>query len=310
MTKLPQKLLVAGGGPIGSELSQCFARFGSEVTLLDMAPSILTREDPDMREFVQKSFEKDDIHMLFKVKIKKVEHGEYIHKVTYEKDGKDEEVVGNALFVSVGRRPNIENLKLENAQIQTSRTGIIINQYCQTSASHIYACGDVAGGYQFTHFADYQARLVLRNALFPGKAKADYRVVPWCTYTDPELARVGISEQEAQQKNISHDIFRYDLSQLDRAVCDSEGRGLVKVVTKKGKDKILGASIVGFHAGDLLQEYVFAMKQNLGLKHISSTIHPYPTMAEATRRASDEWMRSRLKPWIVKLFTWYFGMLF
>lgn len=310
LTTLPKRLIVIGGGPIGSEIAQVFARLGSQVTLMDLAPGILPKEDLDMKAFVQKAFLEDGIQFRFNAKLKKVNHGTSFHTVVFDYENKEETLECDGIFVAVGRKPNIEGLELEKGGIAYDKKGIMINDFCQTTTPHIYACGDVAGHYQFTHFADYQARLILRNALFPGKTKADYRVVPWCTYTDPELARVGLSETEAKQKNIPHDVFTYDLSDLDRAVCDSEGQGLVKVITHKGKDTLLGAAIVGFHAGDLLQEFVFAMKNNLGLKSISQTIHPYPTMSEATRRAADLWMKSKLTPTLSKLFKWYFKNLF
>ena len=310
LTTLPKRLVVIGGGPIGSEVAQAFARFGSQVTLIDMAHGILPREDLDLKNFVQKAFLEEGIQFRFNAQLKKVHHSSSSHTVTFEYQGKEETLECDGIFVSVGRKPNVGGLELDKVGIATHKGGIVINLYCQTTLPHVYACGDVAGPYQFTHFADYQARLILRNALFPGKTKADYRVVPWCTYTDPELARVGLSQTEAQQKNIPHDVFTYDLSDLDRAVCDSQGQGMVKVLTQKGKDQILGAAIVGFHAGDLLQEFVFAMKHNLGLKSISQTIHPYPTMSEATRRVSDLWMKSKLTPTLSKLFKWYFKNLF
>ncbi len=302
---LPKRLVVIGGGPIGSEMAQCFARFGSQVTIMDIAPSILPREDEDLSGFVSESFKKDGIVFYMKCQLKKVSHGTPT-VITMERDGKEDTIECDEIFVAVGRRPNISGLRLEDIGIQYSNKGITINEYCQTTHPHIYACGDVAGPYQFTHFADDQARLILRNALFPGKTKSDYRVVPWCTYTDPELARVGLSEAEVKQKNIPHDVFTYDLSELDRALCDGEGQGRVKVITQKGKDKILGAAIVGFHAGDLLQEFVFAMKHGLGLAAISKTIHPYPTMVETAKRVADTWSKSRLKPWMATVLKWYF----
>ena len=307
---LPKRLVVVGGGPIGSEMAQCFARFGSSVTLIDMAPGILPREDADLKDVVHKSFLEDGIQFKFNAQLKKVHHGSSTHTVTFDYQGKEEQLECDGIFVAVGRKPNTAGLELEKVGIATEKRGIIINKYCQTTLPHVYACGDVAGPYQFTHFADYQARLILRNALFPGKSKADYAYVPWCTYTDPELARVGLSETEVQQKNIAHDVFKYHLSDLDRAVCDGEDRGMVKVITQKNKDKILGAGIVGFHAGDILQEFVFAMKQGLGLKAISQTIHPYPTMSEAPRRCADLWMRAQLKPSVAKVLKWYFKHLF
>jgi pyruvate/2-oxoglutarate dehydrogenase complex dihydrolipoamide dehydrogenase (E3) component len=308
---LPKRLVVVGAGPIGSELAQCFARFGSHVIMLDNGPYILHREDEDLRKIVEASFKEDGVETRHKVNVTKVHHGETNHIVTYENDSaKIENIECDAILLAVGRKPNLEGLNLGGIGIETNPQGVVINDYCQTSVKNIYACGDVAGHYQFTHFADYQARLVLRNALFPGRMKADYRVVPWCTYTDPELARVGLSETDAKNRNIAHDVFRYDLKDLDRAICDSADTGLVKVITKKGSDKILGASIASFHAGDLLQEYVFAMKQGLGLKAIANTIHPYPTMAEATKRTADSWARTQLKPWVAKTFSWYFKTLF
>jgi len=306
---LPKRMVIVGGGPIGSELAQCFARFGSQVTILSTAKSIIPREDEDMRKHVIDAFSKEGIQMRFGVNVKKMVHGEP-HLVTFDDQGHDETLECDAILLAVGRKPNMNGLSLDKVGIHTTKQGIVINDYCQTSVPHIYACGDVAGPYQFTHFADYQARLILRNALFPGKTKADYRVVPWCTYTDPELARVGLSETEAQQQNIPHNVFKFDISDLDRAICDSADKGLVKVITAKGKDKILGASIVGHQAGDLLQEFVFAMKQNLGLKAIANTIHPYPTMSETAKRIADVWSRSRLSPTVAKILKWYFKSLF
>ncbi|MBI3019249.1 MAG: FAD-dependent oxidoreductase [Deltaproteobacteria bacterium] len=240
LTTLPKRLAVIGGGPIGSEMAQAFGRFGSQVTLIDLAHGILPREDADLKDYVQNAFLEDGIQFRFNAQLKKVNHGHSSHVVTFESQGKEETLECDEIFVAVGRKPNMAGLDLEKGGIATDKRGIVINEYCQTSLPHVYACGDVAGPYQFTHFADYQARLILRNALFPGKTKADYRVVPWCTYTDPELARVGLSQTEAKQKNIPHDVFTYDLSDLDRAVCDSEGQGLVKVITHKGKDTLLG----------------------------------------------------------------------
>ncbi|OGW17438.1 MAG: hypothetical protein A3K09_05705, partial [Nitrospinae bacterium RIFCSPLOWO2_12_FULL_47_7] len=255
---LPKRFVVIGGGPIGSELAQCFARFGAKVTILDMGKTILPREDEDLRNYVIESFKKDEITMIHEMKLTHVLHGETEHVVSYtDKEGASHQIACDAILVAAGRRANIDGLELQKAGVEATPRGIGVNAYLQTSASHIYACGDVAGSYQFTHFADAQARLILRNALFPGKSKFEDRVVPWCTYTDPELSRVGLSETEAKVKNISHDVTCYDLKDLDRAVCDSQDSGKVKVVTQKGKDKILGAAIVGAHAGDILQEFVF-----------------------------------------------------
>lgn len=303
---LPKRLLILGGGPIGSELAQCFARFGSKVILVNRAASILTREDPDMSQLIQKSFTEEGIKLHFNVNITKVIHLATHHEISLEAGDQYEEIECDALFIAVGRKPNIEGLELEKIGIDVSSKGIFINDYCQTSLRHIYACGDVAGPYLFTHFADYQARLILRNALFPVKARADYRVVPWCTYTDPELARVGLSEKEAKEKKIPVDVYKYDIAELDRAICDGEGRGLIKILTKKGSDRILGAAIVSHHAADVLQEIVLAMKQGLGLRAITKTIHPYPSMNEAVKRTADMWLRTRLSPRMTQWLKRYF----
>ncbi|MBI2608840.1 MAG: dihydrolipoyl dehydrogenase [Deltaproteobacteria bacterium] len=310
LEKLPKSMIFIGGGPISSELSQCMARFGSQVTLLDRGAGLLHREDRDMAAFVQEAFVKDDMTLNFNGEVTHISHEPHLHHVTFKKQNETLQYQAEKLFLALGRTPTLHGLGLEKVGIQFTPQGIGINQHCETNIPHIYACGDVAGPYQFTHFADYQARIILRNALFPGKSKVDYRVIPWCTYTDPELARVGLSEKEVKEKKISHQIIKYELNEHDRAVCDSENHGLVKIITEKRSDKILGASIVGPHAGDLLQEFTFAMKNNAGLKAISKTIHPYPTMTEISKRTADEWMRRKLTPIVLKALKFYFKKLF
>lgn len=307
---LPKRFVVIGGGPIGSELAHAFSRFGSYVTLIDFAPGILMREDPDLRAVIESQFQKEGIQCRFSAKVQRILHAAARHIVSIETSGREENFECDAIFLAVGRKANTGGLGLEKVGIMMNERGIIINDYGQTSLKHIYACGDVAGSYQFTHFADYQARRVLRNALFPGRARVVTDVVPWCTFTDPELARVGLSETEAKQRKIAHDVYKYEISELDRAVCEGEATGFVKVITKKSSDKILGAAIVGPHAGDLIQELVLALQKGIGLKTLASTIHPYPTMAEVSKKVSEVWMRSLLKPWMTKILKFYFQLLF
>jgi len=213
--------------------------------------------------------------------------------------------------VAVGRAPNVNGLGLEKAGVQYDKKGVKTDATLRTTAKNIYACGDIVGPYQFTHTADFQARLILRNALFPGKSKIDYRVVPWCTFTEPEVARVGLNESEAKQNSVAHDVYQYSFSDLDRAVCDREFEGFIKVLTHKGTDQILGVTLVGSHAGDLLHELALAMHQKIGLKKVATMIHVYPTLAEVSKRIADIYQRSRLtdgsKKWLKRYFRWRFG---
>jgi pyruvate/2-oxoglutarate dehydrogenase complex dihydrolipoamide dehydrogenase (E3) component len=202
-------------------------------------------------------------------------------------------------------------LDLEKAGVRSTPKGILVNERLQTSAPHIYACGDVTGPYLFTHTADFQARLILRNALFPGSSKIDYQVVPWCTFTDPEVARVGLNEREAHQKNILFDVYTSSMEELDRAVCERETEGFIKVLTKRGSDRLLGVALVGPHAGDLIHEMILAMQAGIGLKKIASMIHIYPTLAEICKRITSVYQSSRLTPrtkkWLRRYFDWRFG---
>lgn len=309
MRVLPKRFAIIGAGPIGSEIAQCFARFGSHVTLIDIAPGILPREDGDMKGYVEGVFQAEGIEFKFNTKVVGVRHEPDHHVLNLERGGRGEEIVCDEIFIAVGRRANIGGLELERVGIATDKRGIAINDYCQTSLPHVFACGDVTGPYLFTHFADYQARIVLRNAFFPGKKRVDYRVVPWCTYTDPELSRVGLSESEALEKKLSFDLHSFELSDLDRAICDGDAMGKMKVITRRGSDEILGGAIVGAHAGDLIQEIAFAMKNRLGLKAILNTIHPYPTFGESIKKVAEAWLRARFRPWMKGLFCWYFRNL-
>ncbi len=291
----PQRLLVLGGGPIGCELAQAFARLGSRVTLVEMLPRLLAREDPEVSDLVQKRFEAEGIRVLTGHEAARflLENGE---KVMFaEHDGQEVRVAFDDVLVAVGRVANTAGYGLEELGIGTTAAGTIeTDAYLRTVYPNIYACGDVAGPYQFTHTASHQAWTATVNALF-GRFrtfKADYRVIPWATFTDPEVARVGLNESEAKQKNIPHAVTVYGIDDLDRAIADGCTDGFVKVLTRPGTDKILGVTIVAEHAADLLAEWVLAMKHGLGLNKILGTIHVYPTLAEANKYAAGAWKRS------------------
>ncbi len=312
LTELPKRLVVLGGGPIGAELTQVFARLGSQVAVVDMADCLIPREDPEASCLIRDQFQSEGIGIFVNSKGKEIKgNGDsYELIVTHSSEG-DKSIPFDKILVAIGRSPNVMGLNLEKAGVRFSKQGIEVDPYLRTSANHIYACGDVVGPYQFTHTADFQARLILRNALFPGRSKIDYRVVPWCTFTAPEVARVGLNEKEAQEKGISYDVYNYSLGDLDRAVCDREDQGFIKVLTKKGSDQILGATLVGPHAGDLIHEIILAMQQNIGLKKISGMIHIYPTLAEISKRVADTFQAKRLSPrlkkWLKSYFAWRFG---
>ncbi|GMV59075.1 MAG: hypothetical protein AMXMBFR72_21750 [Betaproteobacteria bacterium] len=295
LRELPKRLVVLGGGPIGSELTQAFARLGSQVTQVEMLPRLLIREDPEVSEIVQRRFEAEGIRVLVGHKAKRfaVEGGEKILIAEYE--GHDVRIPFDALLVAVGRIANTEGYGLEELGIGTTKARTVeTDEYLQTIYPNIYACGDVAGPFQFTHTASHQAWYAAVNALFGSfrRFKADYRVIPWSTFTDPEVARVGLNESEAKAQNVPHTVTVYGIDDLDRAIADGEAHGFVKVLTKPGTDRILGATIVGEHAGDLLAEYVLAMKHGLGMNKILGTIHIYPTLAEANKYAAGNWKRA------------------
>jgi pyruvate/2-oxoglutarate dehydrogenase complex dihydrolipoamide dehydrogenase (E3) component/uncharacterized membrane protein YdjX (TVP38/TMEM64 family) len=291
--KLPKRLVVLGGGPIGSELTQCFARFGAQVTQVEMAPRIMGREDPEVSAIVKKKFEDEGVTVLTNHKAKQVvvESGEKF--LIVEHNGADKKIPFDEIFCAVGRVANLTGFGLEELGIPAKRV-VETNEYLETIYPNIFACGDVAGPFQFTHTASHMAWYCAVNALFGKfkKFKVDYSVVPWATFTDPEVARVGLNEMEAKEKGIAFDVHVYGIDDLDRAIADGEAHGFVKVITPKGSDKILGATIVGEHAGDLLVEFVAAMKHGFGLEGILATIHTYPTLGEANKFAAGVYKRS------------------
>jgi pyruvate/2-oxoglutarate dehydrogenase complex dihydrolipoamide dehydrogenase (E3) component/uncharacterized membrane protein YdjX (TVP38/TMEM64 family) len=294
---LPPRLVVLGGGPVGSELAQAFARLGSKVTQVEMLPRILAREDPDVSRIVTERFEREGIQVLAGHTARRflVEGDRKI--LVAEHQGAEVRVEFDQVLVAVGRAPRTEGLGLEALGIGTANGGTIqCDEFLRTKYPNITVCGDVAGPYQFTHTAAHQAWYAAVNALF-GRFRtfrADYRVIPWSTFTDPEVARVGVNEQEARERKIGYQATVYSMTELDRAIADGEATGFVKVLTAPGTDRILGVTIVGSHAGDLLAEYVLAIKQNIGLNRILGTIHVYPTLAEANKYAAGEWRRGQV----------------
>lgn len=305
--ELPKRLLVLGGGPIGCELSQCFARFGSEVSIMIPNERIMPREDKDVTDYVTKRFAEEGINVLPNRKMIEFIERDGEKVLISEVEGQREEVVFDQLLVAIGRQANVEGFGLENLDIATTPAGTIeVNEYLQTKYPNVFACGDVAGPYQFTHSAAHQAWYAAVNALFGGfkKFKVDYSVIPAATFTDPEIASVGLNEQAAQEKGIPYEVTTFDIEELDRAIADSDAHGMVKVLTVPGKDKILGATIVGPHSGEMITEYVSAMKNKLGLNKILGTIHIYPTLSEANKYAAGEWKRAhapeKVLNWIEK----------
>ncbi len=306
---LPRRMVVLGGGPIGCELSQAFARLGAEVTQVEMGPRIMVREDPDVSELAKAALQADGVQVLTGHKALRCEKAGDSKVIIVECAGLEQRIEFDALVCAVGRVARLSGYGLEELGIPTQRT-VETNEYLQTLYPNIYAAGDVAGPYQFTHTAAHQAWYAAVNALFGDfkKFKADYSVIPWATFIDPEVARVGLNEQEANEQGIPYEVVKFGIADLDRAIADSEAHGFVKVLTVPGKDRILGATIVGVHAGDLLAEYVLAMKHGLGMNKILGTIHTYPTLSEANKYAAGEWKRAhqpvRLLEWVRKYHDW------
>ena len=312
LDEVPKRLVVLGGGPIGSELAQSFARLGSQVTQVEMGPRIMAREDEEVSELAKKALQADGVDVRVGHKALRCEIIDGEKTLIVEHEGQEHNIAFDQLLCAVGRSARLTGYGLEDIGIPTNRT-VETNEYLETLYPNIFAAGDVAGPYQFTHVAAHQAWYAAVNALFGDfkKFKADYTVIPWATFVDPEVARVGLNEMEAKEKNIAYEVTKYGMDDLDRAIADSETQGFVKVLTVPGKDKILGVTIVGSHAGDLLAEYVLAMKHGLGLNKILGTIHTYPTMAEANKYAAGDWKRAhqpeKLLVWVKKFHDWRRG---
>jgi dihydrolipoamide dehydrogenase len=314
LKKLPPRLLVLGGGPIGCELAQTFCRLGSAVTQVEMMPQLMGREDADVAALIREKLASEGVRVLtgHRAKAVKTETGE--KNLVCDHSGQDVRIPFDEILVAVGRAANISGFGLEELGVAlTPGKTISANEFLQTSIPTIYCAGDVVGPYQFTHAAGYQAWFAAVNALFGGlkSFKVDYSVIPWATYTDPEVARVGLNERDAEEKGVAYELTRYGLDDLDRAIADSEDHGFIKVLTKPGTDKILGVTIVGAHAADIIAEYVFAMKHRLGLDKILGTVHIYPTMSEANKYAAGEWKKAhapeRILNWLAAYHAWSRG---
>ncbi len=294
--RLPASLLVIGGGPIGAELGQAFARLGSQVTIASASEHILPREDEDVAGVLGHQLRQEGVTVLDRARAIRISRSNGLKRVTVQLPDTELSLDADEILVAAGRQPNIEGLGLEDVGVAVDDRAVRIDAECRTTIPSIWAVGDVAGPYQFTHWANYQARIVIRNALFPGSWACDFDTMPWTTFTEPEVARVGLSEAEARQRGIPYDLFTASFEDNDRALCDGEPEGFVKVLTRKGRGAILGAAIVHAHAGELLAELVLAKKHGLGVAKLSTPIHVYPTLAEANRAIGDAYLRGRLRP--------------
>lgn len=291
----PKRMIILGGGPIGCEMAQAFGRLGSEVSLVEMAPRVMIREDEEISAMVQDKFIAEQMNVLCGTRAVscRLDGDEQI--LVCDQDGKEIEIPFDGLLVAIGRRPNVEGYGLEELGVTLRKNNTVdADEFLRTNYDNIFAVGDITGPYQFTHTASHQAWFATVNSLFGQfkKFKADYSVIPWATFTDPEVARVGLNETDAKQQNVAYEVTTYGIDDLDRAIADSEDHGVVKILTVPGKDKILGVTIVGAHAGDLIAEFVMAMKYKLGLKKILGTIHIYPTMTEANKMAAGVWQKA------------------
>ena len=302
LTERPPRLAVIGGGPIGCELAQTFRRLGSEVVLIHDREHLLDREDVDAAEIVQRAFVRDGVTVELNAKIERVEcaaAGEVSHCTV---GTRATQVVVGEILVGVGRAPNVDGMNLEGVGVKYAKEGVVVDDHLRTTNPRIFAAGDVCMSWKFTHAADFAARIVIQNSLFLGRKKLSALTMPWCTYTDPEIAHVGLYERDAGARGLEVDTFVKPLSEVDRAVTDGEEEGFVKVHVKKGTDRILGATIVARHAGDMINELSLAIAAKIGLGTLASVIHPYPTQAEAIRQVGDLYNRTRLTPMVESLF--------
>ncbi len=309
MQQLPRRLIVIGGGPIGCEIAQALARFGSSVTVIDMANQVLPREEPDAAALIAASLRNDGVELFLGAKISRVDRQATEIAVTVQlMDSSQRVIYGDAIFVAVGRLPNVVDMGLEDAKVKYDKAiGVEVNDRLQTTNRHIYAAGDVCSAFKFTHAADFQARIVVQNALFFGRKKVSQLQIPWCTYTSPEVAHLGISPEEAAKKGIALATFTKEFSGVDRAQLEGRSAGYARVYCRRGSDRILGATIVGESAGDLIGEVALAMRHRIGLSKIAATIHPYPTRSDVLRKLGDQYNRSRLTPTVAAIFKRWFA---
>jgi pyruvate/2-oxoglutarate dehydrogenase complex dihydrolipoamide dehydrogenase (E3) component len=306
LTELPRRLAVIGAGPIGCELAQAFARFGSRVTLFETKHGVLPHEDRDAAEHIRAALARDGVQILCCGKELRAYATSTGKLLRVESHGADHAIEVDAILVGVGRAPNTEGLGLDAAGVAHDDHGVQVNDRLQTTNRSIYAAGDICSKFKFTHAADAMARIVVQNALFFGRAKASALTLPWCTYTDPEIAHVGLYEREAQEQGLKTQVFEHPLREVDRAILDGQTDGFVRVLTKRGTDRILGATVVASHAGDMISEITLAMVARVGLRTLARTIHPYPTQTEALRKVADTYNRTRLTPRVRKILnTWF-----
>lgn len=305
LERKPESLLIIGGGPIGCELGQMFSRLGVAVTILNKSKRLLAKEDPAVSEFVRERLEAEGIKVITEIEIDGAEERE--GRIHLHAPGKN--ITGAALLVAAGRQPNVENLNLEVAGVQFTKKGITVDEHLETTRAGIYAVGDIVGALQFTHVADYHARVAIRNTLVPFgflRQKVDYRVVPWCTYLDPEVATVGLTETAAKEQGIEYDLIVQEMKEVDRAVLERAETGCARVLVGRGSDEVLGATIIGALAGELIQEFVLAMKHGIGLKKIAATIYAYPTFASLVLKTAEKLNKKRLTPRAKKITSWLY----
>jgi pyruvate/2-oxoglutarate dehydrogenase complex dihydrolipoamide dehydrogenase (E3) component len=303
---LPKTLLVIGTGPMGCELAQTFRRFGSEVIIVGRGSRLLSHDDADAGEILKRRFEREGIRILFGSKLIRAERAGERRRVFLKRGGQEEAIVADEILVAVGRKPNIEGLNAEAAGVRTGAAGVFVNDLLRTSNPDVYAAGDICSSDKFTHAAEAMARIAIQNALFFGRKRVSDLLIPSCTYTDPEVAHVGITEKEAASRHEEVVTFTKELADTDRAILDGETEGYVRLFMNRKDGKLLGSTIVGSHAGESIGEVVLAIKQGLKVGDLSGVIHPYPTQAEAIKRAADLQHRSRLKPWMRRLLDRYF----
>ncbi|NUM53088.1 MAG: mercuric reductase [Candidatus Hydrogenedentes bacterium] len=307
LTHLPPRMLVIGGGPIGCELAQAFQRLGSAVTLVEAGPQILPREDADAATIVEDALRRDGVRIVYEATVERIEKGDAGSIAQVTGAAAQRAVESDAVLVCTGRVPNVEELGLDAAGVEFDpRSGVVVNDHLRTTNPRIFAAGDVCMQHKFTHAADAAARIVIQNALFGflPKKRASALTIPWCTYTDPEVAHVGLNERDAQRRNIDIDTIRVEMKQIDRAITDDETAGLLKVHLARGSDRIAGATLVARGAGDIISELTVAMTNNIGLGKLANVIHPYPTRAEIVKRAADQYNRTRITPRVRRILEW------
>ncbi|HKJ33346.1 MAG TPA: FAD-dependent oxidoreductase [Balneolales bacterium] len=307
LTTLPERLTIIGAGPIGVEMAQAFQRLGSEVQVVDVMDRILVKDDPEFSEILKKQLTDEGIQFYLDARVQKIKEEDNQIIVETLQNNETQKISSNGLLIATGREANVGGLKLKRARISFDRKGILVDEHCRTNIKHIFACGDVTGRYQLTHMSEHMAKVAVTNALLKYPTKIDSKHVTWCTFTDPEVAHVGATVHDLQQRGVKFETYRFPYSKLDRAITDFEEHGMIKVFAKKWSGKILGATIIGNRAGDMISEYALAMKNGITLRKIADTIHPYPTYGLGNRRAADQWYVRQQSVGMVKWLKRVFG---